>query len=194
MKMNDSIKFDYKKLEKLNNPERIKSLNPDLMWDTLNLSNPEILVDIGAGTGFFALLFCKKMLHGKIYACDTSEIMINWMKDNISDDLCCPIIPNKCEESSIQLSDGMADLVYLINVYHELEEPKKMLSEALRILKKEGKIAIIDWKAEETSEGPPLSHRIFENKVFKDIKESGFSNIKNHSILPNHYFFVAEKQ
>jgi len=192
--MSEPIKFDPQKLEKLNNPERIKSLNPDLIWEALNLKNPQILVDIGAGTGFFALLFCKKMKQGKIYACDTSDIMVNWMKENLSNHLNCSIIPTKCEESSIPVADELADLVYFVNVYHELEESEKILLDSLRILKAKGKIAIIDWKVGETPEGPPLSHRISEEKVFKDIKNLGFSDIKTHNILPYHYFFTAEKQ
>jgi len=168
-------------------------LNPDLIWETLNLSNPEVLVDIGAGTGFFASLFCKKMTQGKIYACDTSEIMINWMNENLPNDGNCSIIPTKCEENSIPVTDGVADLVYLINLYHELEEPKSMLLEAYRLLKNGGKIAVIDWKPEETPEGPPVKIRIPEKIVFKHLEDSGFINIKNHNILPYHYFFTGKK-
>lgn len=191
--MTESIKFDPKKLEKLNNPDRVKTLNPDLIWETLNMSNPEVLVDIGAGTGFFASLFCKRMSQGKIYACDTADIMINWMKENLSKDENCSIILTKCEENSISVADEVADLVYLINLYHELEEPKSMLLEAYRLLKNGGKIAVIDWKPEETPEGPPVKIRISENIVFNHLEDSGFKNIKNHTILPYHYFFTGEK-
>lgn len=138
--MSESKKFDCSKLEKLNNPERVKILNPDLIWEKLNLSNPRILVDIGAGTGFFASFFCKKIEQGKLYACDTADIMIGWMQDNLSSDNNCEIIPTKSSENAIPLPDGVADLVYLINVYHELEEPDKIITEANRLLKNRGKL------------------------------------------------------
>lgn len=107
--MDNSRKFDSKKLDKLNSSERLKMINPDLVWETLNLKNPNILVDIGAGTGIFAREFAKKIPEGKIYACDSSEIMIDWMKENLETKNIIPILSN---ESSVELEYGIADLVY----------------------------------------------------------------------------------
>ena len=192
--MNSSKKFDDKKLNKLNDPTRVKLLEPNLIWKTLNLHNPQTLVDVGAGTGFFATLFCKKMKEGIIYACDTSEVMINWMKQNLSTQTDSKIIPIKSTETTIPLLNGIADLVYLINVFHELEVPIETLAEANRVLKEDGKIAVIDWKAEETPEGPPLSIRVSENLVYENLIKAGFYKIESHKVLPFHYFIIAEKK
>jgi ubiquinone/menaquinone biosynthesis C-methylase UbiE len=189
--MSKSKKFDFSKLEKLNSPDRAKKYNPDQIWETFNLQNSQVLVDIGAGTGFFATFFCKKMKQGKIYACDNSEIMIDWMKKNLSN--FNNIIPVKSEETSIPLSSEIADLVYLINVFHELDEPEIILSEAYKLMKSGSKIAIIDWAKTESSEGPPISIRIAEDKVIEYIKNSGFLRIKKYTSIPSHYFLIAEK-
>ena len=157
---------------------------------SLNIKDPQVLVDIGAGTGFFASLFSKKMNQGKIYACDSAEVMVDWMKENLSDD---KIIPVKSNEASIPLPDGIADIVYMINVYHELEEPDKVIAESYRILKNGGKIAIIDWKSQETPEGPSASIRIPKDTVIRDINNVGFINVEDHEILEYHYFLVGNK-
>jgi len=191
--MSESKKFDPAKLAKLNNPERIKTMNPHLIWETLNLSKPKVLVDLGAGTGFFASLFCKEMGQGEIYACDTSDVMIDWMKENIHLKDNCKIIPTKCEEALLPISDEIADLVYLINVYHELENPMLTITEAKRVLKNKGKIAVIDWKAEETPHGPPIPHRIPENVVYDSLVKLGFSKVKSYNVLAYNYFIVAER-
>ena len=190
--MSESIKFNTKKLEKLNNPDRVKTMDPDLIWEMLNIKKPQVLVDIGAGTGFYASLFSEKMNQGKIYACDSSEIMIDWMKENLVNKI-DSIMPIKSEENSIPLPDSIADLVYLMNVYHELEEPSKMLSEAYRLLKNGGKIATIDWKSQETPEGPSASIRIPKDTVIKDILNAGFINMEDHEILTYHYFITGQK-
>ena len=184
------IKFDPKKLAKLNNPDRLKTLNPDVIWKALNLQNPKLLIDIGAGTGFFTKEFSLKLTDGKIYACDSSNVMIQWMQENITDKNIMPLI---CLEASIELPSETADLVYMINVHHEILEPEKLLTEAYRLLKIGGKIAIIDWKAEETQDGPPLKIRIKDEIIAQQLFKTGFVNIVKHKILSLHSFIVGQK-
>ena len=134
IRMNEK-KFDPKKLDKLNNPQRLLDIPIEYIWNKIHLTDPVVLVDIGAGTGFFSVPFLKYVKNGKIFACDTSDIMIQWMKNNI-----CPqypdIVPLKMEESAVPLEDGIADLVYMINLHHELDQPQTILEESFRILKK----------------------------------------------------------
>jgi len=190
-------KFDTDKLEKLNDPERKKLLDPDIIWETLKLEDPEILVDIGAGTGFFAVPFSRKMKNGKIYACDVSEEMVSWMKNNLSKEDLEKIVPLKTEESRVDLPDCIADLVYMINVYHELENPQMMLRETYRILKENGRTAVIDWKKEEHSfysiPGPPLHRRVSKEIIKKELTDSGFDFISDLDILTHHSFIVGVK-
>jgi len=187
--MSNSIKFNPQKLAKLNNPERFKTLNPDKIWCALNFQKPQILVDIGAGTGFFATAFSSKLQNGKIYACDTSDVMIQWMQENITDE---KIIPFQTSENAINLPDSKADLVYMINVHHELLEPEKILAEAYRLLNIKGKIAIIDWKAEPMNEGPPENIRISDKVVIEQLDRIGFKNIKTQEILPLHFLLLVK--
>jgi ubiquinone/menaquinone biosynthesis C-methylase UbiE len=79
----ESRNSDPKKLEVLNDLERLKILDPDLIWETVSVRNPGVLVDIGAGTGFFAVPFSRKLKGGKVYACDVSDTMLEWMEKNL---------------------------------------------------------------------------------------------------------------
>jgi len=187
-------KFDPKKLAKLNDPRRLEYLNPELIWEKVAIENPAVLIDIGAGTGFFALLFGRKMQKGKVYACDISDELLAWMNDNLPAESKGIVIPVKMEESSVPLPDSVADLVYMINLHHELEEPLRILAESRRLLKEGGKLMIIDWKREETPEGPPLEIRVAEETIEDQMLASGFANIKKHAVLPYHHFLICEKK
>lgn len=187
-------KFDPKKLAKLNDPRRLEYLDPEIIWEKVAVENPSVLVDIGAGTGFFALLFGGKMNKGRVYACDISDAMLAWMKDNLPAESRGVVIPVKMEESSVPLPDSTADLVYMINLYHELEEPLGILKEAGRLLKDGGKLMIIDWKKEETLEGPPLVIRVPEEMIKDQMLASGFVNVARHAVLPYHNFLIGEKK
>lgn len=192
--MNDSKKFDPNKLARLNDPKRLQYLNPDVIWEKAALVHPKALIDIGAGTGFFALLFSKKMSRGKVYACDISEEMLAWMNNNLPIESKRIVIPVKMEENSVPLPDGAADLVYMINLHHELEEPLRVLKESHRLLKKGGKLMVIDWKKEETPEGPPLELRVTEETIESQMSKSFFSNIIKYAVLPYHHFLLGEKK
>ena len=191
--MSESRKFDPAKLAKLNDPKRLKVLNPEVIWAKADLRDPKVLVDIGAGTGFFALPFSKKLKAGKVYACDISEEMIASMEHNLPMESRGVIIPLKMEESSVPLPDNIADLIYMINLHHELEDPIMVTKESLRLLREGGKLIIIDWKKEETPEGPPLAIRVTEETIERQVLACGFTNIKNHVVLPYHNFLVGEK-
>ncbi|WP_462269990.1 class I SAM-dependent methyltransferase [Desulfobacter sp.] len=170
-------KFDPKKLKKLNNPDRLKATPPQRIWELLNLKNSEVLVDIGAGTGFFSVPFVKMTNNGKVYACDISETMVAWMRQNICNTH-PDVIPVKMEESSVDLPDGEADLVFMIALHHELHEPAKMLVECGRLLKPGGKILIMDWKKSEMNQGPPISIRCDVSDVKQQLVHAEFKQVE----------------
>ena len=186
-------KFSPKKLEKLNNPGRKEIHHPDLIWETLGLKNPEVLVDIGAGTGFFSMPFADKMPDGIVYACDISDVMLDWMKENLPQKYQGRIIPTKTEESSTGLGDNIADLVFMILLHHELDDPLLMLQESKRLLKPGGKIMIVDWKKEEMPFGPPMEIRVEASTIEEQLRHTGFKNIIQHNTLPLNTFLVATR-
>lgn len=191
--MEPDKKFDPKKLAELNDPGRLEYLNPEIIWEKAELKGPAVLVDIGAGTGFFALLFSKKLKEGKIYACDISTVMLEWMENNLPAESKSIIIPVNMEESSIPLPDSTADFVYMINLHHELEDPIRVIKESFRLLKEGGRLMIIDWKKEETPEGPPLELRVEEETIEHQMSTCGFSDIRKYALLPYHHFLIGEK-
>lgn len=192
--MNADKKFDPKKLAKLNDPRRLEYLNPDIIWEKVALPDPSVLIDVGAGTGLFALIFSRKMKNGRVYACDVSDVMIFWMNENLPEESKGVVIPIKTEENFLPLPDDTADLVYMINLHHELDDPQKVLKESRRLLKKGGKVMVIDWKKELTPEGPPTEIRVTEEMIESHMRSAGFSKIAKYSVLPYHSFLIGSKE
>ena len=188
----DHIKFNPEKLQKLNNPKRLLDQPPALIWEKLQLQRPKTLIDIGAGTGFFSIPFVEMSDDGVVYACDISDVMLEWLTENI-----VPthpnVIPLKMEESVVPLHDEIGDLVFMINLHHELKEPLEILKECQRVLKKNGKIAIIDWKKEDTEQGPPQKIRYDTATVAEQLKTVGFKNVEIHTDLVKHFVLIAQK-
>ncbi len=185
-------RFNPQKLHKLNNPNRLLDIPPQYIWERLKLETADIFVDIGAGTDFFSIPFVKYTRNGKLFACDISDIMIEWLKQNV-----CPaypnIIPLRMEESCVPLENRIADLVYMINLHHELDRPDKMLKESFRLLKDNGKIFIVDWKKEEMPEGPSIHIRCLPEDVKSQIISVGFKNVAIYNQMSKHFLVIAEK-
>lgn len=190
--MAESVKFNPAKLARLNDPQRLVVLDPVRIWSTLSLADaPRVALDIGAGTGLFARAFAAHMPAGILYACDAEPLMVDWMRQNLT----APnIVPLLSAEATVPLPDGQADLIYMIAVHHELLEPLSLLAECRRLLRPEGTIALIDWKKDGTQGGPPPEIRIPEHIVLDQLRQAGFSDLRQHPILPCHFMLTATRQ
>ncbi|MDX2495715.1 MAG: methyltransferase domain-containing protein [Desulfuromusa sp.] len=186
-------KFNPKKLLKLNDPLRLLDIPPEYVCSKLSQQKPDVLVEIGAGTAFFSVAFHQQLHALTTYACDVSETMIDWMKDNISPQY-PHIIPVKSEESFVPLEDNIADLVLMINLHHELENQSLVINESYRLLKPGGEIFVIDWKKEEMPHGPPVSIRCQPQDIEQQLKESAFRDIKIFDEMTKHFLVIAKKQ
>jgi len=185
-------KFNPEKLQRLNDPGRLKDIPPDFIQDKLNLEKAEVLVEIGAGTAFFSKVFLETFAARTVYACDMSEIMIGWMQAHVVPNHPA-IVPVKSSESFIPLDDSLADLVFMINLHHELVDPARMLEEAHRLLKPGGKMFIVDWLKKEMAEGPPVKIRWLSRDVKAQLIRAGLDNARDDNGMAKHFLVIGEK-
>ena len=189
--MGQGHKFDVKKLERLRDPERLSYLNPDKIWSVIAPDEVRTVVDLGAGIGFFAIPFSRKIPQGKVYGCDLSDEMVANLKMAIKSEGVSNIITVKTEEVHVPLPDGVADLVFMVNLHHEFDHPLESMAECRRMLRPGGRVAVVDWKPEQTPGGPPLHVRVAPEKVMAQLREAGFEGGQTHSLLPYHYVVTA---
>ena len=185
-------KFDPRKLAKLNNPDRLKDIPPDFIGAKLGDSARAALVEIGAGTAFFSIAMRNHFKPELVYACDMSSVMIDWMTENIVPEY-PDILPVKTEESVVPLDDEIADLLFMITLHHELDEPVALLKESYRLLKPGGEIFVVDWKKEEMAEGPPQTIRCVPEDVLVQFKQAGFNRVSSFTDLPKHFLITGRK-
>ncbi len=186
-------KFNPREVDKLRRPERYERENPDTIWAQMALEEPDAFVDIGAGIGFAAVPFAKKMPGGKVYACDLVQEMLDILRAEAEQAGVKNIDLVKMEEVRIPLPDGIADGVLMQNLHHELLHPVESLRECRRIMKDNGRLAIIDWKKEPMEAGPPQDIRVTAETIERHMKEAGFVWVTHNDVLPFHYFIIGVK-
>ena len=188
------MKFDYAKLEKLNDPGRVETIIPRVMWDALAIPDASVLVEVGAGTGFFARRFFYLSPEVTVHAVDIAPVMIEWMQENVPEVESGAVVPLLAEETRVGLESGIADIVYMINLHHELADPVASYVEAERLLRPGGRLMVVDWVDSETPRGPRLDIRVSEMELQRMLQDAGFCEIESHRGLPWHHLLTATKK
>ncbi len=186
-------KFDLSKLERLNDPGRFETLPPDVFWEALGEPHG-VAVEIGAGTGVFAAEFVARSQDLLVYAVDTEDAMLEWMRANRQEVADGRIVPVKAAEARVPLPDGIASAVYMINVHHELESPAESYAEAYRLTAPGGKILVADWADRDTPKGPSRAVRTSAAQLREHLEAAGFERVVIDSErLPWHLLAVGGK-
>ena len=186
-------KFDVAKLLRLNDPARFESLDPQLMWHALGSPSPRTIVEIGAGTGLFSARFASMSPGAIVYAVDTEPAMIAWMTENRSEVAEGRVVPVHSTETGVPLATGIADLVVMINLHHELADPDATYGEALRLLRQDGQVLLVDWLPIETPKGPPQTIRASTETLEATLYGAGFCGVLSHAVLPWHSLLTASR-
>lgn len=180
-------RFDPKKLAKLNDVARLEDLVPDAMWEAFGAHDASVVVEVGAGTGLFAREFAARMpAAGILYAVDVEPAMTAWMREHLRETGGARIEVVDAPAEDLPFEDESADLVYMVNLHHELDDPAQALSEALRVLKPGARIGVVDWKKEPTPKGPPVEHRAGAERIAEDLARAGFVQVELKPVLRYH--------
>jgi len=184
-------KFDPKNAEILESRDRKNFLDPDYILGKIGLDRETVLADLGCGTGFFSIP--ASMLVKKVYALDVQQDMLDILDDKIQKKRLTNINTLLSEESSIPLPDNSVDVLFMANVFHELEDRSSLLKEAYRILSTRGRLVIIDWNKMEMDFGPPLDERLTPHEVISFCKKEGFKMLERSEAGNYNYLLIFEK-
>lgn len=187
------MKFNLAKLERLNDPGRLDDLKPEMMWAALGAPSPSVVVEIGAGTGLFAERFAALAPEAVVYAVDIELTMVDWMRGNRPDVALGRLVPLLAEETRVPLDDGIADLVVMINLHHELVDAAASYREALRLLRSGGQILVVDWAPVDSPKGPPKEIRIDAEDAVGFLTRAGFDEAASHDGLPYAWLVTGVK-
>lgn len=184
-------KFDAKKAEILDSRDRRKFLNPDSIPEKSGLDSDTVLADLGCGSGFFAIP--ASLIVEKVYAIDVQQEMLDIVREKIRKGKLANIETLLSKESSIPLPDNSVDVLFMANVFHELEDRGSILNEAMRILSGRGRLIIIDWKKIKMEMGPPVEERLSEDEVVSICEDGDFMVLERLDAGPYNYMLVFGK-
>lgn len=163
---------------------------------TLELKAGMFVADIGAGTGFFSLMFAEAVgPTGKVYAVDISENFVDNILRRARKQGLENIVGIVSTQKDSLLPPGSVDVVFLCDTYHHFEYPQTMLGSIHEALRPRGQLIVIDfYKQHGVSSDWVMSHvRAKESVVLREIEGSGFTLISRSDLLRSNYFLRFTK-
>ena len=185
-------KYDPRHAAFLDSEGRQNRLPPEKVISLLDLEHEDVVLDLGAGTGFLTFPLSEIVENGKVYAVDVQEEMLEELRKKCEEKGCENIEVILSEEGRIPISDKEVNKCFLLNVLHEIED-MKTLDEIYRIIQNEAKICIVDWDKDVITErGPPTHERFTLNEAVELLEGHDFV-ITDKGRLEDHYWIKGKK-
>lgn len=148
---------------KLHHRERSSEslMDKDEILAGLSITPGQIILDAGCGNGYMAKAFAELTGEtGKVYALDPDPVVIDILKTETQGTIIEPFVGDITEETKLERFS--IDLIYLSTVVHGFSRSQMLgfVKEVKRLLRPEGRLAIVEINKEVTTIGPPLEKKI----------------------------------
>ena len=190
--MADLLGMDPARIERLRSPERLAYFDPAKIWQVLNPGQNSTVLDIGAGVGYVTLPFAKNYPSAKIYGCDILEGMVGLLARDATDQGLANLETILMQPNCVPLPDGIADVIVMAQLHHELDEPEALMAECHRLLNSSGTEVVVDWTDEDNGRSPAKGRRVPEATIRSHLSGAGFKDLGSHQVYEFHQFITGQ--
>jgi SAM-dependent methyltransferase len=173
-------------VERFEGESRAVYAQREAIVEALRLSPGDSIADIGAGTGFFSLLFVDAVGdEGEVHAVEISPNFLEHLRTLSSDRTSGTLKVVEGTARSVALETNTIDAAFICDVYHHFEYPEDSLSSLRKAIRPGGSLYLIDfhripgespeWLLEHVRAGFELSEEI----VLEGLEDNYFLRFEN---------------
>ena len=178
-------------IKRFESPERDAYQKPEKVLTYLGDISGKLIMDIGAGTGYFSVKLAEK--GAKVIAADVNDDFQQFLKKRIKENKLQNIELRKIPYQSPKLKDKEVDMVLVVNTYHHIENRTDYFKKVKKGINEKGELIIIDFFKKETPVGPPSHHKIALDVVIAELKKAGFTQFEKEVKLLPYQFIIRAK-
>jgi len=155
------------------------------------------VADFGSGSGAYVLAIAKELQgSGHVYAIDIQKDLLRRTKNDteklgfknveiIWGDLEVP--------SGSKIADNALELVVISNLLFQIDDKRAVMEEARRIVRQNGRLAVIDWKESLRNMGPHKDSVVHKEDVFTLARSLELTFVKEFEAGAHHYGLIFRK-
>ena len=169
-------------------------LDPNQVLNQIDLFPDMIAADFGCGSGGWAIPLAKKLQEGKVYAIDILEEPLSVLKSRAGSErmLNLQAVRGDVEEKGgSKMADSSVDLVLMTSLLFQVDDKKEVMAEAERVLKRGGRILVVDWLPDSIL--GPKDGRISAKEVKEIAKEYDLRTEDEFEAGAYHYGLILKK-
>jgi SAM-dependent methyltransferase len=179
----------------LEREEREREERGDLLMRELALRPGMVVADVGAGTGYYARRMSPLVgASGAVFAVDVQPEMIAILRDLAKKAGLTNIKPVLGSVDNVRLADASIDLAIMVDVYHELEFPFEVMESIVRALKPGGRVAYVEYRAEDANVPIKPVHKMTEAQVRKEAAQHALIYERTANTLPWQHVVIFRKK
>ena len=173
-------------------------LSPQATLDAAHISEGSRVADLAAGSGFFARAAARAVgPEGLVWAVDPNPDMLVRLKNlSMGEGLHnVEVVRGTLEKpGATKLPDATMDVAILANALFGIEHKEVAAQEAYRVLRRAGRLVLIDWSGSHGGLGPHASHVVTAAQAQKIFEAAGFNKAEDIPAGAYHWGLILRKQ
>jgi ubiquinone/menaquinone biosynthesis C-methylase UbiE len=186
----------YLGAEWLTRDTREKEERATVMLENLGVREGMTVCDMGCGNGYHALRLAKMVgPEGKVLGVDIQREMLQFLMERAEAENIENVTPIHGSPVDPHLPEGEVDLILCVDVYHEFSHPEHMLAAMRRALAPGGRLALVEFRAEDPEVPIKPLHKMSKAQINKELTANGFKLVREYDDLPwQHLMFFARDE